>query len=314
MLTMEASPAFAAVDLGSNSFHMIVARFRLGKLEVLAREREMVQLGAGLDSAGVLSNKARQKGFRCIENFQKIIEQHDLEGIRVVGTATLRKAVNGAEFSQAVEEILKCPVEIISGTEEARLIYDGVFNTNDIADDEPMLVVDIGGRSTEIISGTGMEVRPGASIDLGCISVTKGIFPQEVIVSQDILNGQKLIQGQLQDTRTQVEVIPSRVLGASGTIKAIGKIVTSCAWSTDGFITRDSLDRLFASISDATHFKQLKFDDLSKKRLEVFPGGIILLREIFRALGIEKMEVSKGALREGVLFDLLRKHKASKSA
>ncbi len=151
MLTMEASPPFAAVDLGSNSFHMIIGRFRLGKLDVMAKFRDMVQLGSGLDKSDILSNEASQRGLTALQHFSTLLTEHQPEGIRVVGTATLRNAKNGAEFTAAAEQILNCPIEIISGDEEAKLIYNGVFHSNAITDDENILVVDIGGRSTEVI-------------------------------------------------------------------------------------------------------------------------------------------------------------------
>jgi len=310
MVTMEASPPFAAVDLGSNSFHMIIGRFRLGKLDVMAKCRDMVQLGTGLDKADMLSSEAMQRGLTALQHFNTLLTEHQPEGIRVVGTATLRNAKNGAEFTAAAEQILNCPIEIISGDEEAKLIYNGVFHSNVIADDENILVVDIGGRSTEIISGTHLTPSSAASVNIGCISATHGIFPDEGVIAEDILAGQTFIAKQLDSVISQFTHIPPRVFGASGTIKAVGKIVGDCAWSRDGYISRDSLDRLFTSISTVTHLSELKFGDLSKKRMKVFPGGIILLREIFRSLKIEQMEVSRGALREGVLFDLLAKYKA----
>ncbi len=147
------------------------------------------------------------------------------------------------------------------------------------------------------------------SVNIGCISATHGIFPDEAVIAKDILIGQAFIRKQLDRLISQFEPIPPRVFGASGTIKAVGKVIGDCAWSRDGYISRDSLDRLFTSISTASHLSELQFDNLSKKRMKVFPGGIILLREIFRSLKIEQMEVSRGALREGVLFDLLAKYK-----
>jgi len=310
MLTMETSPPFAAVDLGSNSFHMIIGRFRLGKLDVMAKFRDMVQLGTELDEANMLSSKAMQRGLTALQHFATLLIEHQPEGMRVVGTATLRNAKNGAEFTAAAEQILNYPIEIISGDEEAKLIYNGVFNSNAIADDENILVVDIGGRSTEIIYGTHRTSSSAVSLNIGCISATHDIFPHEVVMAKDILTGQTFIRKQLDNRIPQFTHIPARVFGASGTVKAIGKIVNDCAWSHDGYISRDSLDRLFASISNTSHLSELKFDDLSKKRMKVFPGGIILLREIFRSLKIEQMEISRGALREGVLFDLLAKYKA----
>ncbi|STF89688.1 guanosine pentaphosphate phosphohydrolase [Escherichia coli] len=149
------SSLYAAIDLGSNSFHMLVVREVAGSIQTLTRIKRKVRLAAGLNSENALSNEAMERGWQCLRLFAERLQDIPPSQIRVVATATLRLAVNAGDFIAKAQEILGCPVQVISGEEEARLIYQGVAHTTGGADQR--LVVDIGGASTELVTGTGAQ-------------------------------------------------------------------------------------------------------------------------------------------------------------
>lgn len=292
----------AAVDLGSNSFHMIVAHDRDGQLSVIDRLREPVRLGAGLNDTNQLSQDAQQRALDCLERFGQRLRSLHPDSVRAVGTNTLRRAGNAAEFLAKAEQVLGYPIDIIGGMEEARLIYLGV--AHGLADDKQRLVVDIGGGSTELILGVGFAPMYMESLEMGCISLTQRFFTDGAIT-------QRAVETALIAARLELEPVEAifremgwqDCVGSSGTIRTVGEVVTNAGWANHE-ITRAALDKLLAALVKAGNSQKVSLQGLSQQRAPVFTGGVVVLAAIFEALGIERMRVSDKALREGLLYDL----------
>ena len=301
---MPDSQILAAVDLGSNSFHMIVARLSHGQPKVIDRIREMVRLAAGLDKSNRLDKKRQQIALDCLARFGERIRDIHADSVRVVGTNTLRKLHRSSDFIDKAAECLGHPVEIISGMEEARLIYQGVVYSSPRIDGE-QLVIDIGGGSTEIIRGQGTQPEALESLNIGCVRLSARCFPEGK------LNGQGFDRARIA-TRLELEPIrrrfrrtnPKRVMGASGTIREAHAIINAMEGAPVD-ITIASLEKLIAEMRSAKYLDRLVLPELSEQRRPVFPGGIAILIEIMSALEIKRMQVSEGALREGIIYDMI---------
>ncbi|MEE2778376.1 MAG: Ppx/GppA phosphatase family protein [Acidobacteriota bacterium] len=293
----------AAVDLGSNSFHMVVARNTAGELTMLDRNREMVRLAAGLDEAGRIGPEAAERAIDCLRRFGQQVAALPTESVRAVGTNTLRRARKDGFLDQA-SEALGHPIEIISGIEEARLVYLGVARSLGV-DDRRRLVVDIGGGSTELIVGERSTPLAMESLHMGCVASTLSHFSNGRVSWSAWL---RAYMGALQE----MEPVAARfrnlgwkeAVGSSGTIRAVRDVVREAGWSPSG-ITLASLHELREAIVEAGRLDEIRFPGLSEQRQPVFVGGVAIVLAIFEALGIERMDVADGALREGVLYDLL---------
>lgn len=304
---MPDSPVFdeiAAVDLGSNSFHMIVARLRDGRLEVIDRLREHVRLAQGLLPDNRLSDEARARALDCLARFGQRLRELPPGAVRAVGTNTLRKA-RSPGFLEAAREALGHPVEIISGVEEARLIYLGVARSLEAADRERRLVMDIGGGSTELIIGTGDRPQELESLYMGCVSMSQRFFPDGRVDKPAMRRAILAAQLEVEPIRRRfLRVGWERAVGASGTIKAVRQILLAEGWSDQG-ITPGGLKKLRKALIAAGDMAKVSLKSLSDERRPVLPGGVAILSAVFDLLEIERMQVSSGALREGILFDLV---------
>ena len=295
---------YAAVDLGSNSFHMIVAREQEGQLHIVDRLREMIRLSAGLDDAKCLTLEAQNRALDCLQRFGQRVSGIPLGKLRAVGTNTLRSAHNSHVFLPRAEQALGHPIEIISGMEEARLIYLGVAHSL-AADDSKRLVVDIGGGSTEVIIGEGFAPLCMESLYMGCVSMTMRFFPRGEITAQAWKRAEIAAQVELEPIVTLYRQAGwDKAIGASGTVKAVRNVVQAMGWCENG-ISAAAMKKLVSALKQAGHFDKIQLNGLSEERRPVFAGGVAVLNGIFKALRIEHMEVSDGALREGLLYDLL---------
>ncbi len=294
----------AAVDLGSNSFHMIVSSLIDGKLQTVDRLREMVRLAAGLDKKNVLDNDTQKRALACLERFGERIRDFPQDCVRVVGTSTLRNAKNAQQFLDKAEKALNHPIHVISGVEEARLIYQGVAHSVG-SSAELRLVIDIGGGSTEYIIGKGDTAQTKESVTMGCVSVSNRFF-EKGHISKSAFNKailfveQKLEPIQKKFNRKHWDL----AIGSSGTLRAIDKVLQAKNWSKNG-ITLSGLENLVSHIKQCDHIKELNLPGLDPERLPVFPGGVAIAYATFKHLDIEQMSVSDGALREGLIQDLL---------
>jgi len=298
-----ASLPVAAVDLGSNSFHMIVAEFRSGELIIVDKLREMIRLGAGLTPQRHLSPEAQNRALVCLARFGERLRDFPTGTVRAVGTNTLRTARNGPQFLVLAERALGHPIEIISGIEEARLIYMGVSRSYAV-DGKRRLVMDIGGGSTEYIIGVDHEPRHKESLSMGCVSMSMAHFDDGKVSAKRFRKAvlaaeQELEPFQLAFQRGNWD----EAVGASGTIRAVRKILTGRKWCREG-INRESLDRLVESVLTAGIIDRQNFPDLNPERYPSFVGGLAVLHASFNTLGIQTMRVSDSALREGLLYDL----------
>lgn len=294
----------AAVDLGSNSFHLIVAREEHGEIRPVERIGEKVQLAAGIGKKGKLSSEAIGRGLSCLARFRQVLDSLQPDLVRVVGTNTLRAAKNSKEFTVPAEAVLGCPVEIIPGREEARLIYLGVAHT--LADDEQSrLVVDIGGGSTEFAIGQRFEPKRLESLHMGCVSYMKRFFDDGKITEkafQKAFEAASLEVLSIRDTYRQMGW--QECVGSSGTLLAVHQVLLEQGWATEA-ITSEGLVRLKQAVLAVDRMDNLNLSGLKENRRTVFPSGLAITCALFDVLGIGRMTVSNGALREGVVYDMI---------
>ena len=295
----------AAVDLGSNSFHMIVARMdETGSLSVIDRLRETVRLGGGLTKSGRISRDAMQRAMDCLERFGQRVRDLPASDVRIVGTKTLRGARNADDFIEQAQKLLNHSIEVISGLEEARLIYLGVAHGH-AATDNKRLVIDIGGGSTELIVGKGMEPIFRDSIGLGSVSTMLDHFPGGEISARQMLSAVMEIQLEIYPVAEKFTADNwQQAVGCSGSVRAIRDIVQEEGWCNSG-ITLKALYTLRDQIIQAGHVDNIELKKLKDDRRLILPGGVAVLIGIFEALYIEKLEVSDQALREGLLYELI---------
>lgn len=302
---MTNSATMAAIDLGSNSFHMVVAREKKGQLVILDRIREMVRLAEGLNDDGDLDPDVQQRALDCLERFGQRIRDLDASCVAAVGTNTLRRTTNSDDFLFQAEQALGFPIEIISGIEEARLIYQGVAHTVE-QDEFTRLLVDIGGGSTELIIGEGFVPRLMNSLEMGCVMLTRKFFRDGKISSKSIQAARVYVLQRMKEVHIMYRQMGWQVtVGSSGSIKSIENVIREMQLDTEEGIGASALFSLLDTCSKAKSINKLNLPGLSERRKPVFLGGLIVLCGVFEALEIERMQVSQGALREGLLYDML---------
>lgn len=292
----------AAIDLGSNSFHMIVARLDDGGVHIVDRLRERVALAEGLVERQ-LTPEAEERAIACVQRFGQRIEGLPPALVRAVGTNTLRKARNARGFLERAAGALGHSIEIISGQEEARLIYLGVLH--DLPDSPPhKLVVDIGGGSTEFILGRGEETWQRDSVEMGCVRWKQRFFEDGGIDRDRMDRAHVAARLEMRAwERIYRRAGWDAAIGASGTIKSVESILRENEWSDRG-ITREGLERLREALIEAGSADNLRLAGLDTDRKPVLASGVAVLRAVFQGLRIEQMRVAQSALREGLLYDL----------
>lgn len=299
------SDLYAAIDLGSNSFHMILARQRDHQLQVIDKHKEMVRLRSGLDEQGWLSPEAIESALACLTRFGQLIKHLPVQNIRAVGTNTLRNAQNSRSFLRAARDALGHHIEIISGQEEARLIFLGVVHGLPKSN-EQRLVMDIGGGSTEYIIGQGFENQHLTSTEMGCVSLTQNFFSDDAItaerMSRAIASARQILRPHRKNLTKQGW---DSAYGASGTIKSISQILVENQWSSDGSIQLSGLQQLRGELIKAGSAMDAAIPGLKDDRRPVLAGGLAILIATFEELSIASMLVSQNALREGLVFDTL---------
>ncbi len=302
----EASDAYslAAIDLGSNSFHMIVGRLKNGQLQLIDRLREPVRLAAGLTDDHRLRPEVAERALDCLKRFGQRVSGLHPDNVRAVGTNTLRLAQATDSFLDRAHEALGHDIEVISGIEEARLVHLGVAHS--LA--EPAgrrLVVDIGGGSTELIIGEGLDAIHLESLYMGCVSMTQRFFSDGSISKPAMKKAVLAARLELQASKQGFRQLGwSMAAGSSGTIRAVRDVVREAGWSDNG-ITPESLKSLRRALIEFGHADHIELPGISEDRKAVFAGGVAILSAVFHALKIERMRHSSGALREGLLYDLL---------
>jgi exopolyphosphatase / guanosine-5'-triphosphate,3'-diphosphate pyrophosphatase len=293
----------AAIDLGSNSFHLIVARVEHGEMRPVEVLAEKVQLGAGLVD-NRLSPDAIERGLDCLARFAQMLGSVSAERIRVVGTNALRVADNRRDFTGPAQQILGAPVDVIYGREEARLVYLGVAHT--LADDaQSRLVIDIGGGSTELIIGQRFEPQRLESLQMGCVSFSDTCFPDGKISKDNYRHA--YIRARLEVSHIRYHFHAGHwveCVGSSGTLQAIETILVGQGWSDAG-INRKGLEKLEKRLLRFKRFDNISLEGLNTQRRNVIAAGVAIASALFDELGIKQMRTSRGALREGVIYDLM---------
>jgi len=296
------SPLYAAIDLGSNSFHMLIVRHINGSVQTMAKIKRKVRLAAGLDDNNALSLEAMQRGWECLSLFAERLQDIPAENIRIVGTATLRTATNIEDFLSKANQILGHSIEVISGEEEAATIYKGVAHTS--GGMGRRLVVDIGGASTEVIIGEGFEAKALTSLKMGCVTWLERHFKDRQLNSTNFNNAIEAAKQGLDPILNQYNQLGWDVcVGASGTVQALQEIML--AQGMDEVITLAKLKRLKKQAMRSDHLEELEIEGLTLERALVFPSGLSILIAIFESLEIESMTLAGGALREGLVYDMM---------
>jgi len=297
----------AAIDLGSNSFHILVAEFVDGRMQPIHCWGEKIQLAEGLEEHACLSETAKARARGCLGRFAEAIAHVPAERVRVVGTDALRRAADSAAFVAEIEKLLGVPVQVISGEQEARTIYRGVLAGKRARQQlvaEPALIIDIGGGSTELVLGKGDEVLACSSLPLGCVSYSKRFFRQQI-------SDRKTFEQSLH--ALEAELIPMReiyvsgnwqqAIGTAGTALAIEEVLQALGWVKSG-ITHKGLERLADILCGGENVATLQLPGLSEERFDIITAGVAIMLAVFKAFDIEELETCSDSLREGLIYSL----------
>jgi len=294
----------AAVDLGSNSFHMVVARYSHDQLVIIDRLREMVRLAAGVEENGRIDKEVANRALACLERFGQRLRDMHADSVRVVGTNALRVAHRKQAFLERAREALGHPIEIISGMEEARLIYSGVAHT---MPSEPgrRFVVDIGGGSTELIIGEGLTPLELESLQMGCVSLSERFFRDGKISAKRVDRARVAARLELEPVQAAFRRRGwDRCAGSSGTVRAIGEAIQELD-PTARTITAAGLENTLKYLVEAGHIRELRLAAITEDRRPVFPGGVAIMAAMFDVLGLDEMQIAEGAMRDGILYDMV---------
>lgn len=284
---------------------MIVGELRYGQLTIIDRLRETVRLSEGLETSGALGEAAKQRALQCLSRFGERLRDMRASNVRAAGTSTLRRARDARSFGDAAERVLGHPIEIISGVEEARLIYDGVLHSMPPHPGH-RLVLDIGGGSTELILGHADRTKALESLHLGCVAMSERYFGNGVITRDGFLRARVAARLELRPIKAFFREAPDlQSIGTSGTILATDAVARELGIIDGTGLTIDAVEALIERVIDLGSVENLKLPGLSEHRAEVWPGGLAILVEVLQVLRIPRMQISDGALREGLLYEIL---------
>ena len=304
MTETHSAETYAAIDLGSNSFHLLVARREHGELRVIDRIKEMVRLGGGLDGSGRLDTDTRQRALDCLARFGQRLRGIPADNMRAVGTQTFRRMKKANVFLAEAETNLGCSIDIIAGREEARLIYQGVSKGVSGHEDR-RLIIDIGGGSTEIVIGQGSEPLLLESVQFGCVSLTRQFFKNGKISAKRYHKALEAVLAELQELRLRYRQTGwETAIGSSGTVLAISEICKLLGYSNPD-IDAASLRAIRDQLLTFKNTEDVTFEGLSERRQPVIAGGLVMLEACFETFGLQKIRTSPFALREGLLYDML---------
>lgn len=299
---MQSQSLLAAVDLGSNSFRLQIARVEGDQFYMLDGLRESVRLAAGLTADEHLDVPAQERALKALSRFAERLRGLPPEAVRAVGTNSLRVAKNAADFIPQAERALGFPIEVIAGREEARLIYLGVAHGLPPSTHN-RLVMDIGGGSTEFIIGNGLTPIHLESLYMGCVSFSARFFADGKITKHNLKQAELAARSELQTIVADYRGQWSEALGSSGTARMLYEVLEQNGFSDSG-ITREGLEQLRAYMLRVGDVQRLNLPGLKPDRLHAFAGGFSIMYAAFCELGIFNMQPAQGALREGVLYDL----------
>ncbi|MGH8262560.1 MAG: exopolyphosphatase [Steroidobacteraceae bacterium] len=294
----------AAVDLGSNSFHLIVARFTHGQLSIIDRLREAVRLAEAVDEQGRLNGPAVARAMACLERFGQRLRALQSDNVRVVATHALRKARRKSGFLERARAALGHPIEIISGSEEARLIYAGVAASVPVEGNR-RLVLDIGGGSTELIIGSGRDIALLESLDMGCVALGVRCFADGKLSDKRFRRARLAARLELEPIRSKfLRLGWDQVVGSSGIVRAIADLVEE-SHGDNAPVTLAAVESLIERAIAAEELGKLKLPGISEDRLAVLPGGLAILAELIDVFSLKGLKATDGGLREGLLYDMV---------
>jgi exopolyphosphatase / guanosine-5'-triphosphate,3'-diphosphate pyrophosphatase len=301
---MQNGTRLAAVDLGSNSFRLEIGQLDHGQIHRTEYHKETVRQGNGLDADKNLTLDAMQRGWDCLARFGERLAGFKTTEVRAVATQTLREARNRDDFLAHATELLGFPIDVISGREEARLIYQGVAHLLPQSD-ERRLVIDIGGRSTELILGQHLTARVMESYRVGSVAWSMKYFPNSQLTASAFKTAEIAAKAVLDETlNTYHRDAWDVAYGSSGTMGAVADVLTAAGWP-EGIVTRDGLEWLVDKLIKSQHADRVRLLGLKEDRRAVIGGGVSVLRAVFDLLSIDHLYPAQGALRHGVLYDLL---------
>ncbi|MDF7675705.1 exopolyphosphatase [Neisseriaceae bacterium ESL0693] len=294
----------ATVDLGSNSFRLQICHYQNNRLQVVDSIKEMVRLAAGLDEHKMLDKASQERALNCLAKFGERLRGFKPEQVRAVATNTFRVAKNIAQFLPLAEEKLGFPIDIIAGREEARLIYTGVVHTLP-PKGENMLVIDIGGGSTEFVIGHALQPSITESLNMGCVTYSMRFFPQGKINQKNVRHAFDSARAEIQRISAELKKVGWQLaVGTSGSARAIRDVINADN-DTQDTITPDQMQKIITRIIHAGSTKKARLAGLKADRLEVFTGGLVIMMAAFAELNITDMMVTDAALRDGVLYDMI---------
>ncbi len=295
----------AAIDLGSNSFRLEIGKYYSGRIERVEYLKETVRQGGGLDENNMLSDDAMRRGWGCLKRFRKRLADVNTDNVRAVGTQTLRQALNRDDFLKPAQDILGVPIDVISGREEARLIYQGAASLLPNSENK-RLVIDIGGRSTEIILGQNQDIHALNSFQVGSVTWSMKYFPDGEFTKSAFHKAIVAAKALLEEALNFCEYgLWGEVYGCSGTVSAVGSVL-ALTEKTDGSVTYDGLQWIQKQLIKVGNAKCINLNGLQEDRRAVIGGGISVLIAVFELLKIKQMHISTGALRQGVLYNLIK--------
>lgn len=297
----DSSTHFVAVDMGSNSFHLVIAREQDGSIQLLHKEKQLVQLAEGLTDDGQLSDAAIARGLACLKDFKQRFSALPGPRVRLVATHTLRVARNREKFIRAAYEILPYPIEVVSGHEEARLIYNGIAHSQVL--ESKNLVIDIGGGSTEVVLGNRTSATRLSSLRCGCVSYNQKFFANGELSASAFKQAMSAADKQFASlSKDYFSGDWQQTLGSSGSVKAICEAMLQ--FHGDELITLARLKQLRQQLISWGHIDNIVLDNVDKKRTDLLAAGLAILTSFIRRLPIDSMHFTAGALREGVLYEM----------
>lgn len=309
MTTLDNSPQYdkahyAVVDLGSNSFHLLITRLNGNTVETVNKVKRKVRLAAGLNDDNKLSQEAIERGLECLALFAEHLNTIPTQNIRIVATATLRIAKNNNEFIQAANEILPINIDLLSGIQEANTIYSGVAHTCQDRATQKRLVLDIGGASTELIIGEGFKALHATSLNLGCVSFKAHYFSDNCLTQDNFTSAIQAANNIITPIMdTFINYGWQSVVGSSGTMQALAELL--CHQGQAIVITPDFLQQTKQALIDCKTIDNIHLAGLRADRAPVLASGLSILIALFNCLDIKELKLSTGALREGLLFEVL---------
>jgi exopolyphosphatase/guanosine-5'-triphosphate,3'-diphosphate pyrophosphatase len=307
---MQNGQLLAAIDLGSNSFRLEIGVLEHGHIRRVEYLKETVRQGNGLDAERLLSQEAMQRGWDCLARFSERLSGFGNKFVRAVATQTLREAKNRDEFLSHAEKLLGFPIEVISGREEARLIYSGVVNLLPQSEDR-RLVIDIGGRSTEIIMGKGFKPHIMESYRVGSVKWSMKYFADGEFSTLAFDRAEVAAKAVLDEA---LSLYPRNswdvAYGSSGTIGAVTDVLQAAGWPEET-ISREGLIWLKEKLIKSGSVESLRLEGVKEDRKPVIGGGLSVLCALFDLMQIDTMHAAQGALRHGVLYDLLQREEST---